>query len=269
VTKPACVECGGDLPAVRRTGRPRRYCTRACQARAYRRRRDRGRTAVPYVGRASPLGGADTTADAVLAAAIRIADRGGIEAVTVRAVAVRAGVSPATAHRHVGNRDALVAAMVHCVLTPAVEPVGPPRDRLASLARQEWQRYRRHPWLVAVLASTRPPLVPAVLAGVDAAVRALIEHGLDPDDALAAYLALNGYVQGMALLLDAERRERATAVSYRAWWAGEVARLERTGATHRHPWLAGAAAGLAADADVTAWFEAGLRRVLTGILTTP
>jgi AcrR family transcriptional regulator len=263
VTKPACVECGGALPAARDTGRPRRYCTRACQARAYRRRRDRGRTAVPHRAAAGPAGGAES----VLDAAIELADHTGVDAVTVRAVALRAGVAPATVHRRVGNRDALVTAMVQRVFGAPVEPTGPPRERLAALARWEWQRYRDHPWLVPVLATTRPPLVPAVLAGVDATVRALVDHGLDPADALSGYLTLSGYVQGMALLLTAERRELATAVSYRTWWSTEAARLRRTGATQRHPWLT--AAALSPDPDLTAWFEAGLHRVLTGILAMP
>src|SRR5699024_6153635 len=178
-----CAECGRSWSAPQRTGRPRRYCSRSCQARAYRRRRDRGRLSA--AGRPSS-GGRESAA--MLEGAIALADAEGLEAVSLRAVAERAGLSLTAAQREAGSR---------------AEPVA----LLRGVAESAWSSYRAHPWLVDGLASTRPPLVPAVLDASRAAVEAFVALCLDTDAALTRYLAFSGYLQGMALLLATEERE--------------------------------------------------------------
>lgn len=129
--------------------------------------------------------------------------------------------------------------------------------------------YREHPWLVTVLASSRPPLVPAVLDAARASTEAFAALGLDPPSALGRYVALSGYVQGMALLLLAEQGETAlSGTGYRAWWSEELRRLDRTGTRRRHPWLDAASGGRLPDtfdADADTWFRDGLDRVLAGL----
>ncbi|WP_460887246.1 TetR/AcrR family transcriptional regulator C-terminal domain-containing protein [Promicromonospora xylanilytica] len=143
---------------------------------------------------------------------------------------------------------------------------------LTRLAEEEWAAYREHPWLVPVLASSRPPLVPAVLEAARTSTEVFMDLGLDAPSALGRYIALSGYVQGMALLLVAERDESMHSGSdYRLWWAQEARRLDRTGLRRRHPWLEAASAGglpETFDADVDAWFRDGLGRVLVGLVAT-
>jgi AcrR family transcriptional regulator len=204
--------------------------------------------------------------------------------VTLRAVAHRVGVTPAQVRRAFGSRDRLVAALVqHLFSRPSTARPGTarhgvgepspetPEQALARLATEEWVAYREHPWLVTVLASSRPPLVPAVLDAARASTAAFVALGLDPPSALGRYVALSGYVQGMALLLLAERGEAMRSGSaYRTWWSEELRRLDRTGTRRRHPWLDAASGGrlpesFAADADT--WFRDGLDRVLAGLTT--
>lgn len=260
-----CVECGRRWDDVQRTGRPRRYCSRSCQARAYRRRRDEGRLSA--TGRSAP---AARESSATLQAAIALADVHGIVAVTLRSVADRSESTHAAAQRELGSRDRLVSRMVHHVL--ARHATTPPRreapaEALARLAESEWRAYREHPWLVDVLASTRPPLVPAVLDASRAAVEAFVEIGLDTDAAFTRYLAFSAYIQGMALLLRTEQQESdLSGTSYRAWWAEEVRRLDRSGARRRHPWLNELGAGRETDSfDADTAFSEGLRVVLRGL----
>lgn len=96
--------------------------------------------------------------------------------------------------------------------------------------------------------------------------------GFDPPSALGRYIALSGYVQGMALMLLAEHEELGrSGTAYGAWWAEEARRLDRTGARRRHPWLEAASGGKLPDAfatDVDAWFREGLARVLAGLVVT-
>jgi AcrR family transcriptional regulator len=236
-------------------------------------------------------------------AAIALADAERVGAVTLRAVAHRVGVTPAEVRRAFGSRDRLVAALVqHLFARPRTDRRGTDRrgtdrrgtdrrgtdrrgtDRrdvrepssetpvqtLARLATQEWAAYREHPWLVTVVASSRLPLVPAVLDAARESTEAFAALGLDPPSALGRYVALSGYVQGMALLLLAEHGEVArSGTAYRAWWSDEVRRLDHTGAHRRHPWLDAASGGrlpesFAADADT--WFRDGLDRVLAGLI---
>lgn len=261
-----CVECGRRWNAVPRTGRPRRYCSRSCQGRAYRRRRDQGR--LNALTRPAPV---DGNSAAAVETAVAMADAEGIATITLRSVALRAGVALRTLQREAGSRDRLVAAMVQHVLsasspppTRAEDPIG----TLTQLAEHEWTTYQAHPWLVSVMASTRPPLVPAVLRTSGAAIEVFITMGLDSKTALNRYLALSAYVQGMGLLLTAEHQESVRpGTSDHAWWSEEIRQLSRTGETVRHRWLAELADQPQAHAfDANTCFRDGLHRVIPGLV---
>ena len=156
----------------------------------------------------------------------------------MRVLARRAGLPAHAVYRHVHNRTELLSRDgradhrdPHARTTPLPRD---PRRQLERLAGDEWTMYRRHPWLLAILATDRPPTGPAVLAMVDRVVAAFTSAGYDPAEAFRAYLALSGYVQGMALLIRRDPED----TTYHAWWAATVARLERTGRTRGRPWLA-------------------------------
>ncbi|WP_326549402.1 TetR/AcrR family transcriptional regulator [Micromonospora sp. NBC_01813] len=207
--------------------------------------------------------------DQLIDVATTLADAQGTAALTLHAVAHHAGQPLAAAQRAFGSRDRLVAALVQHLLTRRRAPAGPgpPVARLIGLAEQEWQVYQEHPWLVGVLASSRPPLVPAVLEVASASIEAFIALGLPPATALRRYLALSGYIQGMALLLYAEQREAAqSGTTYQSWWAGQARRLDRTGSRLRHAWLDEVTAGGPPEGlDVDTMFREGLPRVVAGL----
>ncbi|MGW5558954.1 TetR/AcrR family transcriptional regulator [Micromonospora sp. NPDC003944] len=202
----------------------------------------------------------------VVALAVELADTGGLDAVSMRVLAQHAGLPAHALYRHVRNRADLLAAMAEQITATRVPGAAPlprdPRQRLEQLARDEWEMYRRHPWLLAVLATDRPPTGPAVLAMVDRVVAAFTSAGYDPAEAFRAYLALSGYIQGMALLI---RRDPGDA-TYHAWWSATRTRLERTGRTRERPWLA-AAGQTSPDTDLDTWFRFGLRGLLDGLLS--
>ncbi|OLF15129.1 hypothetical protein BU204_23690 [Actinophytocola xanthii] len=248
-------------------GRPRRYCSRACQARAYRRRRDHvaaGRRREP-AGR--PATTATTVREGLVELAIRTADAAGLGAVAMRTLAERAGLPVHALYQAVHDRAELLAAMAERTIgdrMPQRPAPADPRAALDQLARDEWAMYRRHPWLVTILATGRPPTGPAVLSIVDRAVEALTLAGYSPADAFAGYLALDGYVQGMALLVDRETAD----TTYHTWRTATLHRLERTGRVQRHPWLAAVRHSdpRRAARELDTWFDFGLRRLLDGLL---
>lgn len=262
-----CAECDAVIAPSGR-GRPRRYCGRACQARAYRARRDAVRRRA--AGTAARVPHAPPDRAAVVRAAVDLADAEGLDAVSLPVLAARTGVAVTTLRRHVAGRDDLVTAMVDAVFA-RYRPPGPEvtgwRDRLAHEAREEWALYQRHPWALDALATTRPALGPSVLAAMDRFVAALSGPGLDHRTALSVYLLVSGYVQGMATTVVAEREAvRATGVSGRQWWSVRRGRLAGLAGSGRYPWLTRLTADLTThDADLTEEFDFGLERVLDGV----
>ncbi|WP_433788932.1 TetR/AcrR family transcriptional regulator [Actinoplanes sp. CA-252034] len=98
----SCRVCRGPL---REAGRGRRpvYCSRACQARAYRARR------TPPIPGPPPVSGRRRQ---VVEAVWRLAASRGLQSVTVREVAAEAGVTPRIVQYHFsGKQDLLVTAL--------------------------------------------------------------------------------------------------------------------------------------------------------------
>ena len=89
----------------------------------------------------------------ILRAAYDVAARSGIEALTVRAVADRAAVSHGTVLFHFNRRDALVASLLDSVLdattvlrmSPALERITRPGERLRAVLRAEMERLSGDP----------------------------------------------------------------------------------------------------------------------------
>ncbi|WP_280396608.1 TetR/AcrR family transcriptional regulator [Nocardia carnea] len=144
-------------------------------------------------------------------AAVELADRTGLDGLTMRRLAGELGVATATLYRYFDDREQLLAAMVELVLG---DPPPPPEDlsgwraRLRVEARREWQLYRRHPWVLPVLARVRPPLGAALLDTLERALSAFDEMDLPRTELMSAYLSLSALVQGLALLWTSERIDR-------------------------------------------------------------
>ncbi len=148
--------------------------------------------------------------------AVALADHTGLDGLSMRRLAGELGVATAALYRHFPDRKHLLAAMAELVLAEIPEPPGDLTDwraRLRHEALQEWLLYRRHPWMLPVLARSRPPLGPALFDTLERAMSALDELRLSRTDLLAAYLSCSGLVQGLALLWTAERTDRIGAAS--------------------------------------------------------
>jgi len=97
----------------------------------------------------------------VAAAAIAIADRDGLDRVTVREVASALGMAPMTLYGYVPGREHLGQLMIDALAGEYSYPEVPPADRTAAviaLAVQGRDIARRHPWLAQLTASG--PVVP-------------------------------------------------------------------------------------------------------------
>ena len=137
--------------------------------------------------------------DAVLTAALELADEQGLEAVTMHAVALRLRVTPMALYRHVDGKSALLDGLVELLLT---EHPPPPADdrwdaRLVALATAIRDTARRHPAVFPLLL-TRPAVTPAARAVPDAIRAALREGGLPVSQVARAERLISTAVLGFA-----------------------------------------------------------------------
>ena len=138
--------------------------------------------------------------DKVLAAALELA-RGGLDAVSMRALGARLGADPTAVYRYFRTKDELLDAMADAVVAGdrPVPQTGRPAEDLAAAFENFRRSLLAHPALVPVVAR-RPPAGEATREGADRVLALLAGAGLDAATAAAAYQALLFYTLGHALL---------------------------------------------------------------------
>jgi TetR/AcrR family transcriptional regulator, tetracycline repressor protein len=90
----------------------------------------------------------------VVETAAGIVEKEGLDALTMRRLSDELGVAVTSIYWHVGNREALLDALVDRVLTEmgTLKAIGrTPRDRIASLARQLRTKMLERPHLIALV----------------------------------------------------------------------------------------------------------------------
>jgi AcrR family transcriptional regulator len=178
------------------------------------------------------------SAERVLEAAVRLADEGGLDAVSMRRIGQELGVEAMSLYHHVRGKEQLLDGMVETVVgamnaeVGAVEGPDPAEDwrgALRSRALAARVVMLRHPWLPAVLA-TRTTLSPEVVRYHDAVVGILLGGGFDADLTHHALHALGSRVLGFTQELfdpggsgEAEAQSEATFAAL----AAEVPHLAR------------------------------------------
>lgn len=135
--------------------------------------------------------------DRVLRAAVTLADRSGIEALSMRGLAQDLGVVPMALYKHVANKDQLLDGMVDVILEEIGPPAGDTAWRPAVRRRilSARQALLRHPWAPRVI-EARPRPTPGALAYLDSVIALLRQGGLSADLTHHAMHALGGRVWG-------------------------------------------------------------------------
>lgn len=140
------------------------------------------------------------TRERVLAAAVAVADRDGLAAVTMRSLAGELGVKPMSLYHHVTNKDEILDGIVDAVFAEIELPTpgAPWRKAMERRARSARAALGRHPWAVGLLESRTHP-GPATLRHHDAVLGCLRESGFSLVDAAHAYALLDSYIYGFAV----------------------------------------------------------------------
>ncbi|WP_072753043.1 TetR/AcrR family transcriptional regulator [Rhodococcus maanshanensis] len=139
--------------------------------------------------------------DRVLEAAIRVADRGGAPAITMRRVAQELGVEAMSLYHHVPNKDAILDGVVDAVFAAIELPDAECddwRDAIRARARSARTVLSRHSWALGLMDSRRNP-GPATLRHHDAVLGVLREAGFPLPMAAHAVSLVDSYIGGFVL----------------------------------------------------------------------
>lgn len=200
------------------------------------------------------------TREIVVAAALELVDREGLEALSMPRLARHLGTGVMTLYGHVANKADLVDALAERVLADMETAEGLPAQWDRGLA-EHMRRLRhvvlRHPALGAVLA-TRGLTTPSVFRNLEAGLGLLRSAGFDRRTAVRIYYALLTYTLGF-LAWEIPRTHRQPRGSYVRQWQSALAGLPAT----EYPTLHELADELP-DAAAEDQFEAGLNALLRG-----
>jgi AcrR family transcriptional regulator len=113
------------------------------------------------------------TAQDVAMATVRVADAGGLTALTMSATAADLRLATTALYRYVDSKDMLLELAVDTAVGPPPELTGEDwHDRAGKWARALWNRYSVHPWLAEVRVAGMPRL-PHRLGWIEALLREL------------------------------------------------------------------------------------------------
>jgi AcrR family transcriptional regulator len=165
-------------------------------------------------GRRGPRPG--LSADAIVAAAVRLGDAEGLEAVSMARVAAELGVTTMALYRYVANKEELLQLMFDASALGAellVIEGDDWRSRLRNWAIIQRDLLDRHAWLTQ-MPMAAPPASPNSLHFVERGLQTMDETGLADDDKLRIIGLLTSYTLSEArMAADARRAARPAAAA--------------------------------------------------------
>jgi AcrR family transcriptional regulator len=150
------------------------------------------------------------TRDDIVAAALQVTERGGVEAVTMRAVATELGVTPMALYHHVEGKQELVDLLVASVQSQYDSLSLGPDGWEASLRRyllSMWDVLSRYPGVTGYL--TAQPTFGTTPRSFAGGVQFFEQAGFGPRDARLTWSFVLTYIHGR-LHVDAIQRGKAT-----------------------------------------------------------
>ncbi len=212
------------------------------------------------------------TVERIVRAGIEIADADGLAALSMRRVAERLDVGTMSLYTYVPSKAELVDVMFDRAIGSVEHaPVsGGWREQLSEIAWTAWDLYARHPWLLQVMAMSRPPLGPSSIAEYEHQLRAVDGIGLTELEMDSVVNLVSVYVQGSArAAAEAATSMQDTGVSDAEWWSVYGPLLEKVFDPEKYPVSArvGQIAGETYQSayDAKHGFEFGLARILDGV----
>ena len=140
------------------------------------------------------------TRERILRAAITLADRDGIESLSMRKLGTKLGVEAMSLYNHCQNKVDMLDGMVDIVFGEIDLPASGADWQTAMRERaiSARQVLLRHPWAIGLMESRATP-GPATLRHHDSVLGSLRTAGFSVDMAAHAYSILDGYIYGFTL----------------------------------------------------------------------
>ena len=201
------------------------------------------------------------TRERVLEAAMRLADDGGIESLTMRRLGQALGVEAMSLYNHVANKEDILGGLVALVLAEAELPTATDDWEAAvrRLAISTHEALKRHTWACALIMSSAAAR-PRRVRYMESLLGQLREAGFSADQTYHAYHVLDSHILGFTLwqaghAIDGRDLAQFAESFFKQYppeqypYLGEHAEQHFTGS---------------AEGDVTA-FELGLDFILDGL----
>jgi AcrR family transcriptional regulator len=140
------------------------------------------------------------TRERILRTAINLADRDGIESLSMRKLGRKLGVEAMSLYNHCQNKVDMLDGMVDVVFSEIDLPANGEDWHIAMRKRaiSARQVLLRHPWAIGLMESRATP-GPATLRHHDSVLGSLRTAGFSIDLAAHAYSILDGYIYGFTL----------------------------------------------------------------------
>jgi AcrR family transcriptional regulator len=208
--------------------------------------------------------------EAISTAAVKLADTKGIEAVSMRTLAVELGVGAASLYRYVARKDELIELMVDAVMGNDLEFAirGDWRADLRSVAHGLRAMTLRHPWMAVPSAGLRT-FGPNTALRYEQVLSAIDGVGLDIDEMLVMVETLDAFVRGRVLEeLSEQEAVRRSGLDQEQWMKTQIPYIESLIQSGRYPLLTRVVLDARAPHDpdrLAHGFDLGLERVLDGL----
>lgn len=144
------------------------------------------------------------SAEAIVDAAVKVADADGLEAVSMARVAKELGFTTMSLYRHVTSKDELLQLMWNASATGAESLVlegDSWRQKLTMWSSLQWDTLRRHPWITQMPLAA-PPMAPNSVHFVERALAAFDGQSLRDSDKLRIIGLLSTYTLGDARMAN-------------------------------------------------------------------
>jgi AcrR family transcriptional regulator len=208
--------------------------------------------------------------DQIAAAAVKIADAEGIEAVSMRRIAAELGSGTTSLYRYITKKDELLDLMSEAVLAKEKlpKPSGNWRADLRRIASQIRAMTLRHPWTIGI-STYRSAMGPNTLRCLELTLSAIDNLGLDIDEMLVIENTLftfaRGYAAGEIAEAEASRRSGQNREEWMRSREEHTLAIVRTG---KYPMFARVVKDARAPHDPDAaehGFAMGLELLLSGV----
>ncbi|MBL8909605.1 MAG: TetR/AcrR family transcriptional regulator C-terminal domain-containing protein [Archangium sp.] len=140
------------------------------------------------------------TNEEVIVATLKLVDREGLDAISMRRVGEALGLSAMSLYHYFPSKDALLDGVFQAVLDelPVIELERTWQKTVLRRARELRRVLKKHPKAIMLFA-TRPAVTQASIAHVEAMLRVLKKAGFTPEKSLRIFQTVVSYVVGHTL----------------------------------------------------------------------